>query len=99
MIDTPGILDHPLEERNTIEMQSVTALAHLRASILYFIDISEQCGYTIAQQCALCEHIAPLFQGKPLVIVMTKVDVADPNTLPIEDQQRIQNVTRIWIYV
>lgn len=46
----PGILDKPLEERNTIEMQSVTALAHLRAAILYFIDISESCGYTIEQQ-------------------------------------------------
>lgn len=50
VLDTPGILDHPLEERNTIEMQSVTALAHLRASVLFFIDISEQCGYSIDQQ-------------------------------------------------
>ena len=30
VIDTPGILDHSLEERNTIEMQSVTALVHLK---------------------------------------------------------------------
>lgn len=50
VVDTPGILDHPLEERNTIEMQSITALAHLRAAILYFVDISEQCGYSISQQ-------------------------------------------------
>ena len=27
--DTPGILDHPLEDMNTIEMQRITALAHL----------------------------------------------------------------------
>lgn len=50
MVDTPGILDHPLEERNTIEMQAVTALAHLQCCVLYFIDISEQCGYTIKEQ-------------------------------------------------
>lgn len=49
VMDTPGILDHALEERNTIEMQSITALAHLQASILYFIDISGTCGYTLEQ--------------------------------------------------
>ncbi|KIL58634.1 hypothetical protein M378DRAFT_311322 [Amanita muscaria Koide BX008] len=50
VIDTPGILDHPLEEMNTIEMQSITALAHLKAAVLYFMDLSEQCGYTVEAQ-------------------------------------------------
>merc|ERR1719409_336003 len=50
VIDTPGILDHPLEERNTIEMQSITALAHIPSTVLFFVDISETCGYTLAQQ-------------------------------------------------
>jgi len=50
VIDTPGILDHPLEDRNTIEMQAITALAHLRAAILYFVDVSEQCGTALEQQ-------------------------------------------------
>jgi nucleolar GTP-binding protein len=49
IIDTPGILDHPLDQRNTIEMQAITALAHLNASVLYLMDISETCGYTIEQ--------------------------------------------------
>ena len=40
VIDSPGILDHPLEQMNTIEMQSVTALAHLKSCVLYFIDLS-----------------------------------------------------------
>ena len=40
VIDTPGILDHELEERNTIEWHSVTALAHLKAAIVYIVDIS-----------------------------------------------------------
>lgn len=50
VIDTPGVLDHPLEEMNTIEMQSITALAHLRSAVLYFMDLSEQCGYTVEAQ-------------------------------------------------
>lgn len=50
VIDTPGILDHALEDRNVIEMQAVTALAHLRACVLYVMDLSEQCGHTIDEQ-------------------------------------------------
>ena len=33
VIDTPGILDRTLEQRNIIEMQTITALAHLDACI------------------------------------------------------------------
>lgn len=50
MLDTPGILDHPLEDRNVIEMQAVTALAHLRACALYVMDVSEQCGHSLEEQ-------------------------------------------------
>ncbi|PAV91145.1 hypothetical protein WR25_10960 [Diploscapter pachys] len=50
VIDTPGILDQPLEERNTIEMQAVTALAHLKAAILFVMDVSEQCDKSIEEQ-------------------------------------------------
>ncbi|XP_031486921.1 nucleolar GTP-binding protein 1-like [Nymphaea colorata] len=43
VIDTPGILDRPFEDRNIIEMCSITALAHLRAAILFFLDVSGSC--------------------------------------------------------
>jgi len=75
VIDTPGILDHPLEERNTIEMQAVTALAHLRAAVLYVIDPSEQCGHTLEAQKSLFDNIRPLFANKPLMVVANKTDV------------------------
>jgi hypothetical protein len=36
VIDTPGILDHSLEDHNAIEIQAIIALAHLTCSVLYF---------------------------------------------------------------
>lgn len=75
VIDTPGVLDHPLEEMNTIEMQSITALAHLRAAILYFMDLSERCGFTIEAQVALYHSIKPLFANKPTILALNKSDI------------------------
>merc|ERR1739848_9806 len=75
IVDTPGILDHSLEERNTIEMQAITALAHLRAAVLYVMDISEQCNKSIEEQLELFESIKPLFANKPIVVCLNKIDV------------------------
>ncbi|KAF9050550.1 P-loop containing nucleoside triphosphate hydrolase protein [Panaeolus papilionaceus] len=91
VIDTPGILDHPLEEMNTIEMQSITALAHLKSCVLYFMDLSEQCGYTVEAQCKLFHSIKPLFTGKPTVLVINKIDVKrledlEPDTRAMVDE-------------
>ncbi|KAE8745997.1 hypothetical protein FOCC_FOCC007255 [Frankliniella occidentalis] len=87
VIDTPGILDHPLEERNVIEMQAVTALAHLRACVLYFVDLSEQCGHTIEEQVQLYESIKPLFANKPLLVVLSKSDVLKLSELPADRRE------------
>jgi nucleolar GTP-binding protein len=94
ILDTPGILDHALDERNTIEMQSITALAHLNACILYFIDISETCGYTIDQQISLFKNIKPLFQSKPLVLVLSKVDLLKFSDLELEGRQKIEAIAK-----
>lgn len=90
VIDTPGILDHSLEERNTIEMQAITALAHLQCSVLYFIDISEECGYTVDQQLSLFANIRPLFAAKPLILVVNKTDVQPWDTLEAGRKSRIE---------
>lgn len=71
-----------MEERNTIEMQAITALAHLRAAVLYFIDPSEQCGYTLEAQRSLFENIRPLFANKPLLVIANKKDVWGDNLAP-----------------
>ena len=81
VVDTPGILDHSLEERNTIEMQAITALAHLRSAVLYVMDISEQCGHSIEEQVELFNNIKPLFTNKPLIVALNKIDILSPDEL------------------
>mmetsp|Transcript_15977 Transcript_15977/g.17738 ORF Transcript_15977/g.17738 Transcript_15977/m.17738 type:complete len:671 (-) Transcript_15977:143-2155(-) len=94
VIDTPGILDHEIQERNTIEMQSVTALAHLRCCVLFFIDISEACGYSIKQQVSLFKNIRPLFTNKPLVLVLNKIDLVKLEELNDSDRALIDEIVK-----
>lgn len=94
VIDTPGILDHPLEERNTIEMQSIIALAHLTCAVLYVMDISEQCGYSVEQQCKLFQGIKPLFANKQLILVINKVDQQPWETLDADKKEMIEALSK-----
>lgn len=89
VIDTPGILDRPFEDRNIIEMCSITALAHLRAAVLFFLDISGSCGYSIAQQAALFHSIKSLFMNKPLVIVCNKTDLQPLEGISEDDMKLV----------
>jgi nucleolar GTP-binding protein len=93
-VDTPGILDHALEEMNTIEHQSICAIAHLRAHILYFMDLSEQCGYSVASQIALFNNIKPLFANKLISIVINKIDLMRPDQLDAETQEQLQGMLK-----
>eukprot|EP00928_Gymnodinium_smaydae_P094551 TRINITY_DN7959_c1_g1_i1.p1 TRINITY_DN7959_c1_g1~~TRINITY_DN7959_c1_g1_i1.p1 ORF type:complete len:647 (-),score=160.94 TRINITY_DN7959_c1_g1_i1:214-2154(-) len=92
VIDTPGILDHPLEDRNTIEMTAITALAHLPAAILFVVDISEMCGYTIPTQVALFHSIKPLFRNRPLLIILNKTDLRQISDLSAEEKKLLESM-------
>lgn len=93
-IDTPGILDHPLEEMNTIEMQSITAIAHLRSAILYFMDLSEQCGYSVQAQIQLFQSIKPLFANKLVFVVINKIDIMRPEDLDVETKEKLDSILK-----
>ncbi|KAA8533100.1 hypothetical protein F0562_033367 [Nyssa sinensis] len=92
VIDTPGILDRPFEDRNIIEMCSITALAHLRAAVLFFLDISGSCGYSIAQQAALFHSIKSLFMNKPLIIVCNKTDLQPLDGISEDDKKLVMEM-------
>ncbi|KAG8214128.1 P-loop containing nucleoside triphosphate hydrolase protein [Butyriboletus roseoflavus] len=74
VIDTPGILDHPLEEMNTIEMQTNNVVIQVEA------------------QCKLFHSIKPLFAGKPVMLVINKIDVMRLEDLEPENQTLVQEI-------
>lgn len=75
IIDTPGLLDRPLEHRNAIERQAITALTHLADLIIFVIDPTEICGYTIEAQNRLLDHLKTVFSDVPFLIVENKSDL------------------------
>ena len=77
VIDTPGLLDRPLSERNEVERQAILALKHLGKVIVYIFDPSEYCGYPIEEQTHLFEEIHREFGEFPFIVVLNKVDIAD----------------------
>jgi nucleolar GTP-binding protein len=79
VIDSPGVLDHPLDQRNPIEMLAITALAHLRAAVLFVFDGAENSDYTLEAQVALFKSLSPLFAGKPVTLLLNKADIFAPN--------------------
>ncbi|VVB89150.1 GTPase Obg [uncultured archaeon] len=77
VIDTPGLLDRPLEERNVIELQAISALKHVGKVLLYIIDPSETCGYTLEKQMHLLDEIKKEFDI-PMIVVANKTDISEP---------------------
>jgi nucleolar GTP-binding protein len=74
IVDTPGLLDRPPEERNEIESQAVSALEHLGDCVLVLVDASMDCGYPIGVQLELRDAIAEQFEDAPVITVCNKSD-------------------------
>jgi len=73
VMDTPGLLDRPMAERNNIERQAITAIHFLDAVVMFIIDPSESCGYEIEDQKRLLAEIRENFD-LPLLVVANKSD-------------------------
>ncbi|WP_313693422.1 NOG1 family protein [Halorarum halobium] len=73
IIDTPGLLDRPADERNDIERQAVSALTHLADAVLFVVDASGDCGYPLEDQLTLLEEVESTFDS-PVLVVCNKSD-------------------------
>lgn len=73
-IDTPGLLDRTDDERNAIEKQALNALVYVADLVLFVIDASEHCGYSVEAQEKLREEIAGIITV-PMLTVVNKADI------------------------
>ncbi|WP_280587653.1 GTPase [Halorubrum sp. Boch-26] len=75
IVDTPGLLDRPEEDRNDIERQAVSALEHLADVVVFVLDPSGDCGYPLGVQLELREEVRELFgDAIPFLTVANKHD-------------------------
>ncbi|MBI4145083.1 50S ribosome-binding GTPase [Candidatus Woesearchaeota archaeon] len=88
-IDTPGLLDRPLHERNPIEKQAILALQHLADAVLFVLDPTESCGYSIQDQKHLMKEVSRAMDV-PVIIVLNKSDLASREQMELA-AQNMQN--------
>jgi nucleolar GTP-binding protein len=81
IVDTPGILDRPMAQRNEIEREAIAALKYLAHVIIFMVDPSEACGWTFDQQLNLLTEVRKMFPMNPILIAINKVDLTQPEKL------------------
>ena len=62
--------------------------------MVYIIDISEECGTPIEKQVALFRKIKPLFQGKPVFVMLNKIDVKPWDELIPENKALLEEFSK-----
>ncbi|MCX6695521.1 MAG: 50S ribosome-binding GTPase, partial [Candidatus Altiarchaeota archaeon] len=76
IIDSPGLLDRPMDRRNIVEKEAVLALKYLANVILFLVDPTGD----IDKQVSLLSEVKELFKTR-IVVGVNKVDVADPGVV------------------
>ena len=75
MVDTPGLLDRPMDERNLIEMQAIAALENIGDILVVLIDASESSGSSLEEQSNLLDEIRSLVTERPILVDHSKSDI------------------------
>jgi len=79
VMDTPGLLDRPAEERNAIEKQAISALRSLKGVNLFLLDISKGRVYPIEDQLNVLRDVVKM--GIRPIVALNKIDNADEDAL------------------
>ncbi|MFQ5888024.1 MAG: NOG1 family protein [Candidatus Hydrothermarchaeales archaeon] len=91
VVDTPGLLDRPLDKRNKVEKQAILALRHLADMIIYLFDLSGVCGYPIQDQLKLYKEISYAFE-MPVVPIINKSDLIEKEVVEGFSKEIVDNI-------
>jgi len=80
-IDTPGILDRPLEYKNEIEMKAVLALKYLADKTIYLFDVSPSSYYGFNEQLRVLHDVLGIIENNNIIICINKIDITPPSAI------------------
>jgi nucleolar GTP-binding protein len=83
LIDTPGLLDRPLHERNKIEMKAISALQYLDGIVVFIVDPQED----LEKQRGLFDELKKLFTRQKFLVVLNKTDLASKEQIKAAEQK------------
>lgn len=92
LIDTPGLLDRPLSQRNEIEMKAIVALKHLSDIIIFMFDPSPYRYYNLDEQFSIYSEIKKSFSDALILPVVNKIDIME---IDVDDWLDISSIMRI----
>lgn len=77
VMDTPGLLDRPADERNEMEKLTFASLAHLPTAVIYVIDPTGLSGEksTLDAQLNVRSYLKQRFPRRPWIDVVSKGDL------------------------
>ncbi|MEM4818761.1 MAG: GTPase [Desulfurococcaceae archaeon] len=94
LLDSPGILDTPLEDKNLVELKTILAIKHLADHVLYVFAVYPYFYYTFEEQLRVYESITKILGDKPKTVVLNKVDLMEPRSVDAV-MRRIEEHTRV----
>ncbi|MCD6434050.1 MAG: 50S ribosome-binding GTPase, partial [Candidatus Diapherotrites archaeon] len=87
LVDTPGIIDREEEKLSSVEKRAKIALQRIAKGILFVIDCSESCGFTIKKQIALLQSVRK--STTKILIVLNKRDLVS--------EEKVKKIRRLLL--